>query len=282
MSIEENTTIEKKEDPIISKEKSTKETKKEKLSVKEQIVNKINEKIDAGIIPNDKSSLIELRKIILDELKINKNNRGTVKTEIEKIMIARKLSSAGLEFKSEKIDGINLSVDPITAPSETPQNQALSPQQTQNLSALGNNNQTNTIQKGALPLVQNQTEEPVKQLSPQQIKSQEKFFKKIFGFAGDMMITMGFVETDDEEELKELEKPKPIKKFRAEMDDLSKEMSELTTAYGMALPKYLDLIAFGISIISVIGMPIISKMMMSDKEPQEKNFEKIDEIEVKL
>lgn len=270
------------EDPEII---PTEEPKKDKISIIDQIKNKINEKLDAGVIPNDKPSLIGLRKIVLDELKINKNNRGTVKTEIENIMVERKLSSTGLDFKSEKIDGINYSVDSPTPPDPSIQNQRLNQSQIQSLNTLGSPNNTQNIQKGgALPSTSgDQQDSPKKELTDAQIKSQERFFKKIFSFGAELMISTGFVETDDEEELKELEKPKPLKKFRKDMEDLGTEMSELTKSYGMELPKYLDLIAFAISALSVIAMPIILKVMMSDKPPQEKNFEKsFDDVEVNL
>ena len=55
-------------------------------------------------------------------------------------------------------------------------------------------------------------------LSPEQQAPQEKFFKKIFGFATDIYVEMGLVETDDEEGKKELEKPKPIKEFKSEFN----------------------------------------------------------------
>ena len=250
-----------------------KEEPKSNISISEQIKKIANQKIDSGFELKDNKSIVDLRKIISDELKIKTNSRTMVTDNIKEVLQDRGLKLSGVKFKNEQIEGIELSIEPPTAP--------LPPTSQSNIPSNNPTNQNQPLQNphGTLPMAESKVEKT--ELTPAQMKSQERFFKKVFSLGADLMVSLGVVETDDEEELKQIEKPKPIKKFREDMDDLAKEGSELMAQYGMALPKYLDLIAFGISAVSVIVMPIVLKFAMTDKEPQEKKFEKLD-VEVKI
>ena len=88
----------------------------------------------------------------------------------------------------------------------SPSNEANSHKKSDTASPIQSSSQTQTIvsPRGSLPMSEPTPETTPQQviLSPEQQASQEKFFKKIFGFATDIYVGMGLVETDDEEEEK--------------------------------------------------------------------------------
>jgi len=271
-------------------------SKEKKPSKTQQIIDKVKEKLDDGFEVKDSNSIDELRKNIIDELKISKNWRSCVRKIIGKELTNREISLSDKGFKVDAIEGINVNIekpDPIEEPEPTQQNTAQQNITQQNTTQQNTTQQTQSTTPfpeskpasphGTMPSDTSQeptTPQPV--LTSQQIESQKNFFKKIFSFAGDIYISMGLVQTDDEEEQKELEKPKPIKEFRAEMDGLADEMNQLMITYGMALPKYLDLIAFGLSAVMIMGVPLIKRVGFGEKKPEPKYEESLDEVKVKV
>ncbi len=262
-------------------------TETKKISISQQIRDRIKEKLDSGIEIKDKNAVDELRKSVIDELQIKKNWRSDVKKFIGDELKDRGLSLADKGFKVESIDGMTVNVDgpePQAAPAQpTPEPQP-EPQAAPAPSSSAFPTPQPQSPYGTLPAAEpqadpTQPQQPV--LTPQQMEMQEKFFKKIFGFAGDIYISLGLVETDDEEEQKELEKPKPIKEFRNDMNELAVELNQLMITYGMRLPKYLDMGMFALSVVMVMGMPIIKRIGFGEKKPEPKYDDDL-EVDVKV
>ena len=121
-----------------------------------------------------------------------------------------------------------------------------------------------------------------KPLTEAQKKSQERFFVKCGEFASDIFIGLGLVESDDEEEKKEIKKVKPLKEFKANVNDLMVELNDLMIRYDMQMPKYLDIGVFGLSVAVVFGVPILKKVMSNRGNSKPDYDTKLDDIEVKV
>ena len=239
-----------------------------KKSITQLIKEKIKQKLDDGFEIEDKNSIDELRKTVIDELQIKKNWRSDVKKHIGAELKTRDISLADKGFKVDDVEGITINVDKPASPiteTKTSEETLPSGQEATNYQSPG----------GALP----ESQEP-QQLTKVQLESQERFFKKCGNIVTDIYIGLGMVETDDEEELKQLEKPKPIKQFRKEVDELAVELNQLMINYGMRMPKYLDIGMFALGVIVTFGVPVIKKVMNKNSESEPEYDEKLSEVEV--
>ncbi len=256
---------------------------KSKESKSELVQKKIKEKLDNGYEVKDKNSVNELKKMVIDDLGLSKGWGSDTKKLIGSELSARDISLADKGFKDENLDGITVNVDKPMLP-VIDESQEVSKGTMPVIDSNSNTPAENP--HGTLPQTDShpalEQEKKVEPLTPQQIELQTKFFKKCGNIVADIYIGMGLVETDDEEEKKELEKPKPIKEFRAEVDGLCEEFSQLMITYGMRLPKYLDLGMFGVGVVVTFGVPILKRVMSGEKKPDVDYDKKLDEVDVKL
>ena len=254
-------------------------SKEDTRSKKELINDLVNQKIRDGFDVSDKQGRIALNKAVRSELKLPNGWSTGINKVIDTARTELKIQ-VDPKDKSNEIQGFEVNME---SPDATPET---NPEISQPLSLVGSPPQlTVPNSKPVLPSdYSSESEAPAKiVLSPEQAESQERFFKKIFGFASDVYIALGLVETDDEEELKEFQKPKPLKEFKADMEELGGELNQLMMAYGMQLPKYLDLIAFGVSIFTVMGTPLLKKFAMGGNENPKPNYEEsLDDVEVNI
>ena len=262
-----------------------------KLSSSERIQLKIKSKLDDGYQVQDKHAVDDLKKSVMDELELKKGWNTNVRNFIGKELTDRDISIHDKGFKAGDLGKINVNVDAplisetLTAPAPSPAiiPKGVSPFGNMIASVSSPNNPHGTLPSSAnttaITEPQQQQQQP---LTKEQLEAQARFFKKIGGFVAEIYIGLGLVESDDKEEQKELEKPKPLKEFRADVDALMLDLNELMIVYGMRMPKYLDLGLFAVSVGMVFGMPIIKKILGKTAEPKPKYDDSLDEIEVKV
>ena len=269
------------EEPIQSpagKENTEAATPKKKESKSDLIKKKIKEKLDGGFEVKDKHSVDDLKKIVVDELGLPKGWSSTTKNFLGEELKSREISLANMGFKPEQVGGVEVTVEaPVITETQEVSKSTLPVITSTSNTPLENPHGT-LPQEDSHPALEQEKE--VVPLTPKQLEMQTKFFKKCGNIVADIYIGMGLVETDDEEEKKELEKPKPIKEFRKEIDGLCEELTELMQTYGMRLPKYLDLGMFGLGVVVTFGVPILKRVMSGEKKPNVDYDSKLDEVDV--
>jgi len=271
-----NQTKESKEKAIISKE-----SKKEKPTLIEKIKELVNQKIDSGFELKDNKSVIELRKTITDELKINPNSRNMIRDVIKEVLVERKLQISDLGFKNEKIGDMKVN---ITKPDTNNTEPQLNTHQN-----IISSESTPTLPldttKGALPKPEQEyyiteDEEPEKQYMSESAQ------KKLISSALTKVIfpiytAMGIVELDESEIKEEATLPKG-KKVKAEFEELAGDIDEYLTENNIQLPAFLNHIAIMISIFVVLVLPVIKfKFFTTKAEPKPEYDKSADNFEVK-
>jgi len=250
------------------------ETKKnEKPTNRQLIESKIKEKLDLGFEPKDKNSIIDLRKIVVDELKISPNSRSQVKDLIKKELIARKYQIGKLGWKNE-IEGLIVNL-------ESADNDETKPANIISNSALNNLVQSDASKRGALP--KTTTEQNEGQTRTEQSEGEAP--KKMTATAQEKLIVNGMVKVltplyiamgviqPDESEKEDEAKPQTAKAFKQDMADLGKEINDCLVENNIQLPAALNFLALGISFVSVMVIPVVKFKYFSSKQEAKPEFD---------
>jgi hypothetical protein len=269
-----------KEEPIIPKD--TKPTipksKNNSPSLSDQIKKLLREKIDGGYELKDKNSYNELKKIIFDELKINKNSGNMIRTAIREVAIEKKIQISDLGFKNDKIgDMIVTVVKPEPTEIQTIQSNIQTQSTHSSIDALPKPDSSN---KGSLPSNDSQTIEEEKQYmtgTAQKKLISSGLTKIIFP----IYTALGIVELDDSELKQEAKIPKG-QQVKKEFEELAGDIDEYLTENNIQLPALLNHLSIIISVFCVLILPVIKyKMFTQKQEPQPDYDDSADTVEVK-
>lgn len=239
----------------------------ESESISDKVRNLIRTKIDSGFQLPDKNSVIELNKLVRDELKLKSGWSSDVKTIIGEIMNEKNMKLPDKAFNQNKMGNLRVELVQESEPEPTPEPENQILQNPHGTLPKGFGQESTSIQRA--PTQTEQTEQqqetkPLLPLTPQQEKQQEELIVKSFGFLEKIYIALGVVKGDEAEQ-KEIEKPKPLEQFHGEVEGFAKELNRFMIDQNIRLPAYLNALALGISGFMIFGMPLV-KMVVFDKK----------------
>lgn len=230
------------------------------LSVSEAVKAKIIEKLDSGFVIEDKRSVVDLYKIIIDELKLSENWRTEVKRIIKDVMVEKGLDLADKGF-SKNVEGMKVKIIK-ESPSETIPQQELESTR----GALPKQEQQATTEK--------QAEKRKVILTDQDKKNYEIIFQKGFSFLVTMYAKFGLVEAKDVEPKEKI----TLEEYKKETDELANAWADYCYRNNIELPKYLELIILCTATFAIFGLPVINLMVFGKKAKKTKQDETLKDI----